>query len=378
MTRTGACSGLRVLDLTQLLPGAVATLFLADLGADVLKVERPGEGDYMRWVPPVTGGMGAMFAAANRNKRSMTLNLKTVAGREVLHRLAADADVVIEGFRPGVVDRLGAGFDELSALNPRLVYCSLSGYGQTGPYARRPGHDLNYLAAAGVTALTGAAGADPALVGPQLADVWGGGMTAAAAVLVALLERAGTGRGRYLDVSMLDGSTLGLVNHLPYWLGAGVAYERGALPLNGGHANYGIYRAKDGYVTIADYEEKFWRRTCAVLGHPELAGAHQTKEAEDTLRAVFATKTRAEWEELLGPEDSCFMPVLTPEEAAESEHFADRGLIVEVGGGRQLATPVTRFGDGAHTPAPALGAHTDAVLTGLGLDPGELRAEGAV
>ncbi|TDC58558.1 CoA transferase [Actinomadura sp. KC345] len=378
MTRTGACAGLRVLDLTQLLPGAVTTLILADLGADVLKVERPGEGDYMRWVPPVAGEMGAMFAAANRNKRSMTLDLKTPAGQDVLRRLAADADVLIEGFRPGVADRLGAGFNELSALNPRLVYCSLSGYGQTGPYARRPGHDLNYLAAAGITALTGAAGEAPALVGPQIADVWGGGITAAVAVLVGLLERGSTGRGRFLDVSMLDGSTLGLVNHLSAWLGAGVAYEPGGLPLNGGHANYGIYRAKDGYVTIADYEEKFWRRTCAVIGRPGLVDSHQTREAEETLREVFATKTRAEWEELLGAEDSCFMPVLTPEEAADSDHFAARGLTIQVGAGRQLATPVTRFGDGAHTPAPALGAHTDEVLTGLGLDPAVLRAEGAV
>ena len=378
MTRTGACAGLRVIDLTQLLPGAVTTLFLADLGADVIKVERPGAGDPMRAVPPMAGEMSAMFAAVNRNKRSVTLDLKTAAGKDVLHRLVADADVFIEGFRPGVAARLGAGYDELSALNPRLVYCSLSGYGQTGPYAHRPGHDLNYLAAAGVTAMTGPPGEGPTLLGPQIADVWGGGMTAAVAVLIALLERVSTGRGRYLDVAMLDGSTLGLINHLSAWFGAGVAYERGAQPLNGGQANYGIYPAKDGYVTVADFEEKFWRRTCAAIGRPDLADAHGTAEAADALREVFATRTRAEWEEALSGEDSCFMPVLTPEEAAESAHFAARDLVVDVDGERQLATPVTHLGAGGHEPAPALGAHTDEVLAELGFDPAALRTEGVV
>jgi alpha-methylacyl-CoA racemase len=262
------------------------------------------------------------------------------------------------------------------------VYCSISGYGQTGPYAHRPGHDLNYLAAAGVTALTGAADEPPTLVGPQLADVWGGGVTAVVAVLVALLERSATGRGRYLDVSMTDGSALGLVNHLPAWLAGGVGYARGALPLNGGYANYGVYRAKDGYVTLADYEEKFWRRTCELLDRPDLVPLHGTPQAAAALDEVFATRTRAEWEDLFAGEDSCFMPVRTPEEAADSALFADRGLIVEVpadgGTERQLATPVTGLGTGAHRPAPGLGAHTDEVLTDLGLDPAALRAAGVV
>jgi alpha-methylacyl-CoA racemase len=379
MTRTGACDGVRVLDLTRLLPGAVCTLFLADLGADVLKVEDTGDGDYMRWVPPMTGEYGAMFSATNRNKRAMTLNLKTEQGQEILHRLAAETDVFVEGFRPGVAARLGAGYDQLSAANPRLVYCSLSGYGQTGPYARRPGHDLNYLAAAGVTALSGAADEPPGLVGAQVADVWGGGMTAAVAVLAAVLERTRTGLGRYLDVSMLDGSVLGLVNHLPAWLAGATAYQRGALPLNGGHANYGVYRAKDGYVTIADYELKFWRRTCELLGRPDLIDLHATPAAADALTEVLATRTRAEWEDLFAGEDCCFMPVLTPEEAAESTHFAERGLVIDLPHGeRQLATPVTHLGAGDHTRAPGLGEHTDEVLRTLGLDPAALREAGVV
>jgi crotonobetainyl-CoA:carnitine CoA-transferase CaiB-like acyl-CoA transferase len=382
MTRSGPVSGVRVLDLTRLLPGAVTTLFLADLGADVLKVEGPGEGDYMRWVEPMVGEYGAMFAANNRNKRSMTLNLKTERGQEILHRLAADSDVVVESFRPGVADRLGAGYRELSADNPGLVYCSLSGYGQTGPYARRPGHDLNYLAAAGIAALTGAADEPPAVVGPQIADVWGGGVTAAVAILVALLHRHRTGQGRYLDVSMMDGTLFGLVNHLPAWLGGGQAYRRGEQGLNGGHANYGVYRAKDGYVTVADYELKFWTRTCELLGRPDLAATHATPAAKAELDAVFATRTRAEWEDLFAGEDCCFMPVLTPEEVAESAHVAERGLLVDVPHGkgtqRQLATPVTHLGDGDHTAAPGLGEHTDAVLTQLGLDPAALREAGVV
>ncbi len=386
MSRSGPLTGVKVLDLTRLLPGALCSVVFADLGADVLKVEEPGAGDYMRWIAPYSGApadYGAMFSASNRNKRSMTLDLKDARGQDVLHRLVRDADVLLEGFRPGVADRLGAGYDELSAINPRLVYCSVSGYGQDGPYASRPGHDLNYLAASGILHLTCDDNGAPVLSGPQIADVWGGGLTGALAVVLALFERTTTERGRRLDISMLDGSTAGLVNHLPEWLVGGQPYRPGEMPMTGRHPFYGVYPASDGFVTIADYEEKFWRNTCEIIGRPDLADDHQASGARATevraeLAAVFATRSRKEWAEEFAGKDSCFMPVLSPEEAAESEHFQVRELLVDVALGegreRQLATPLTRFGDGSHSPAPSMGADTDDVLSEIGFTADDIAA----
>jgi alpha-methylacyl-CoA racemase len=380
MTRTGPLDGVRVLDVSRLLPGGACTLVLADLGADVIKVEEPGRGDYMRWIPPYPDEYGAMFSAANRNKRSLTLDLKQDDGRAVLQRLAAGCDVLVEGFRPGVAARLGAGYDELSADNPGLVYCSISGYGQSGPYTRRPGHDLNYLAASGLLSMT-APGGTPAAPGPQVADVWGGGVSAALAVLAALVGRAATGRGRYLDVSMLDGTTFGLANHAPDWLVGGEEFQPGGHQLSGAVASYAVYAVQDGHVTVADYEDKFWRRTCELLGRPDLV-EHHNDQGDDArwlreqLAAEFSRRTRAEWEELFAAEDTCFMPVLTVREALESSHVAQRGMVVEVprgsGAERQLATPWTHLGDGDHRRAPRLGEHTNEVLTDLGLGDAEV------
>ncbi|WP_028653525.1 CaiB/BaiF CoA transferase family protein [Nocardioides halotolerans] len=381
MTRSGPLSGVRVLDLSRLLPGGACTLVLADLGADVVKVEEPGHGDYMRWIPPYSDEFGAMFSGSNRNKRSVTLDLKHPDGPDVLRRLAAGVDVVVESFRPGVADRIGAGYDELSRDNPKLVYCSVSGYGQTGPYVRRPGHDLNYLAASGLLSMTAPGGA-PAALGPQVADVWGGGVTAAVAVLAALVGRVGTGCGRYLDVSMLDGSTFGLANHAPEWLVGRTAFEPGRQLLSGGVGSYGVYAARDGHVTVGDYEEKFWARTCELLGRPDLVEHHVDRdEGADWLReqlaGEFAKRTRAEWEELFAGEDTCFMPVLTVEEALDSEHFAERELVVEVPMDgdrteRQLSTPWTHLGAGDHRRAPRIGEHTTEVLAEIGLSPDEV------
>src|SRR5947208_12415021 len=206
-------AGTRILDLTRLLPGGYCTLLLADLGADVVKVEEPGRGDYIRWTPPLVEGQSAGHRALNRGKRSITLNLKSADGVALLHRLAERADVLVESFRPGVMDRLGAGFSSLREANPRLVYCAITGYGQEGPYRDRVGHDINYIGQGGVLGITGTAGGPPVVPGVQIGDLGGGGMAAALGILAALVERGGTGRGRFVDTAMLDGVVSWLTIH---------------------------------------------------------------------------------------------------------------------------------------------------------------------
>jgi alpha-methylacyl-CoA racemase len=380
MSRSGPFSGLKVVELSRLLPGAYATLLFADLGADVVKVEQPGQGDYMRRVEPITGpDYGALFSATERNKRSITVDLKHDDGRAVVLDLIADADVVVEGFRPGVADRLGIGYEAASERNPRVVYCAISGYGQSGPLADRPGHDLNYLAVAGVLDMTGDPDGAPAMPGPQLADVWGGGLTPAFAVLAALWERERTGRGRYLDIAMYDGTAAVTINHAAAWLAGGMRFDRGRMLLSGGVPNYGVWEAADGWVTLGCTEEKFWRRACELLGEPELAAAfnangERAEAARARLRERFKERTREEWEALLGGPETCFAPVLSMEEALAGEHLAARGLLTDVEGERQLTTAVDRLGAGAHTRAPGLGEHTAEVLAELGRTPEQVRA----
>ncbi len=379
MSRSGPFSGVRVVELSRLLPGAYATLLLGDLGADVVKVEERGRGDYMRWVEPMTDepDTSAIFSACCRNKRSITLDLKTEHGRDLVRDLARSAQVVVEGFRPGVAARLGIGYDDLRAVNETIVYCSISGYGQNGPLADRPGHDLNYLAVAGVLDTTGDPDGAPAMPGAQLADVWGGGLTAAFAIAAALVG----GRGGYVDLGMYDGSAAVLTNHAAAWLAGGLRFERGRMLLSGGVPNYGVWKASDGWVTLACTEEKFWTRACELLGEPELAEAFgaQGEAAESArvrLQELFATRTRDEWDALLGGPETCFAPVLTLEEALESPHMQARGLVAEVqtdhGVERQLTTAVDGLGSGDHVRAPRIGEHTDAILAELGRSSSEI------
>jgi crotonobetainyl-CoA:carnitine CoA-transferase CaiB-like acyl-CoA transferase len=381
VTRTGPFTGLRVVELSRLLPGAYATLLLADLGADVVKLEEPGRGDYMRWIAPMSDeDFGTLFSATGRNKRSVTADLKSPEGVAFALDLVAAADVVVEGFRPGVADRLGIGYAAARARNRGIVYCSISGYGATGPLADRPGHDLNYLASAGVLDMTLGPEGRPALPGMQMADVWGGGLAPAFAILATLWERQRTGEGRHLDTGMYDGSSAALVNYVTAWTRGGERFERGAMLLSGGVPNYDVYPAKDGWVSVACTEEKFWRRFCELIDEPDLASAHDTTGAEaDAVRARIAERlrerTRAEWDALLGGPETCFAPVLTIDEAIEDEHFLARGLICEVDvdgvAERQLATPSASLGSGEHTRAPRLGEHDDEVRA-------ELRAAAAV
>jgi alpha-methylacyl-CoA racemase len=381
--------GLRVLDLSRLLPGPFATMVLADLGADVVKVEEPGGGDWLRGMPPLAGGDSGAFHALNRNKRSVTIDLRKPEGAAAFLRLARRADAVVESFRPGVLDRLGVGWEALHRENPRLVLCSISGYGQDGPYAQRAGHDLDYCAIAGVLGANGAP-ERPAPIGVQIADVAGGAWPAAAGVLAALLGRDRTGQAAHVDVSMTEGALAMLALPLGMAFSRGTPIARGRELLDGGAACYDVYRTKDGrFVAL---EPKFFGAFCAAVGRPELAERQLEDDGRgprSELEAIFAARTRDEWTDFAGRHDVCLAPVLEGDEPRRDPQLAARGAFVDVRlprSGRVMAavgTPI-RLRGVARPPArpgPDAGADTDAVLLEAGFSPEEistLRRAGAV
>jgi crotonobetainyl-CoA:carnitine CoA-transferase CaiB-like acyl-CoA transferase len=387
-----ALDGLKVLDLTRLLPGGFCTLLLADFGADVIKVEDTGTGDYVRWAPPHYDGAdpsagGALFLALNRGKRSVRIDLKSEAGRAVLLRLAAGADVLVESFRPGVLDRLGVGWERLRALNPRLVYCAISGYGQDGPYRDRAGHDMDYLALGGLLGLTGAGADEPPIqAAGQIADLGGGALMAAFGILAALRERDRSGEGQLVDVSMTDGALSWLAMVAARYFAEGTAPRRGGLELAGGLLCYRPYRCADGWVALGALEPKFFAAWCAGVGRPDLAerqfeavGSPVHLEVEQ----IFATRTRAEWAAFNDEHDCCLEPVLGLDEALDSELVRAREMVVGLAQPgvaepvRLLGVPVKLSrtpGDPARAPGPVLGEHTAAVLAEAGYAPGEIEA----
>ncbi|GEJ59266.1 CaiB/BaiF CoA transferase family protein [Anaeromyxobacter diazotrophicus] len=384
-------AGVRVLDLSRLLPGPYATLVLADLGAEVVKLEDPRGGDYLRHLPPLAGEASGAFQVLNRNKRSLALDLKARGGAAALLRLAGAFDVLVESFRPGVLERLGAGHAALRAANPRLVVCAITGYGQEGPYRELAGHDLNYAAIAGALALNGPPEA-PLPFGVPPADVAGGAWVAVAGILAALHRRTATGEGGLLDVAMTDG-VLGMMA-LPLGMAwaRGAPLRRGAELLDGGAACYRTYRTRDGrFVALGALEPHFFARFCAAAGRPELAERQLDgcgRGPVEELTALFASRTREEWTRLGREQDVCLTPVLEGDEPRADPQLRARGAFGEVArsGGEGaipvLASPVRL--DGARAPfrpAPGLGADTDRVLAEAGFTPGEiaeLRAGGAV
>jgi alpha-methylacyl-CoA racemase len=379
-------AGLRVLDLTRLLPGGFATMLFADLGADVLKIEEPGKGDYIRWMEPFKGGMSAGHLALNRGKRSMTLNLKTEAGCEVLLRLVKDADVLIESFRPGVMDRLGVGYERLSGGNPGLVYCAITGYGQDGPYAQRAGHDMNYLGFGGVLDIMGPRDGGPAVAGVQIADVGGGGLMAAVGILAALRERDATGNGRFVDISMLDGAVSWLGFHAAGFFMDGVVPVRGQMRLSGRLACYRTYACSDGkYVTVGALEPQFWAALCKALGVPEFIERHTAPPDEqdamgERIQEILSTRTRAEWVTELADLDACFGPVNDMREAFADPQVVARGMRTEVptseGPAAVVNNPIRFVGEEQTElgPAPGFGEHTDEVLKAAGFDDDQINA----
>jgi alpha-methylacyl-CoA racemase len=383
---TASLEGVRVLDLTRLLPGPFASLVLADLGASVDKVEDLGGGDYMRLAPPLVGDTSGTFLALNRDKRSACLDLKKDSARTALLRMVERYDVLFEQFRPGVMTRLGLGHDVLLARNPRLVVCALTGYGQDGPLAARAGHDINYLARAGVLGVQGPADGPPQVPGFQLAD-FSGGLWSVIGILSALHERARTGAGRVVDVSMLE-ACMGFAFASYGALFAGHTPKRGDEPLSGGLALYGTYATSDGrHVSLGALEPKFWKAFCDGAGietdvSAMFPGPHQPA-LKDRLRQLFASRTRAEWEALARKHDCCLEPVLEPAELRADEHLKARELFFEMDSpwGRigQLRTPLGARG-AKHTPPPRQGEHTEAILREAGIDDATIaamKAEGA-
>lgn len=380
-----ALQGLKILDLSRLLPGPYASLVLADLGAQVDKVEDPQGGDYLRQTPPQVGEHSAMFLTLNRNKRSLTLDLKSAEGAQALRRLVREYDVLIESFRPGVMEKLGLGYPVLAEENPRLVYCALSGYGQTGPDRLRAGHDIGYIARAGVLGYGGAADGEPALPGVQVADV-GGSLFAVVGILAALHERTRTGRGRMVDVSMTESATAFLHMHLGARLlqaEEGRPLRRGVETLNGGYPCYGVYRTKDRrYLAVGALEPKFFAGFCDAIGRPELvAYGYDTGEAGARAQAeiaeVLGGKPLAHWVEVFGGLDVCVEPVWEGDEVIADAQLRARGLFVQAEDpvlGREVThvrTPL-RMGDVPLRPAPGLGEHAREILQESGFTAEEI------
>ncbi|HKZ98430.1 MAG TPA: CaiB/BaiF CoA-transferase family protein [Thermoplasmata archaeon] len=374
----GPLDGLLVLDLTRLLPGSFATQLLTNLGADVIKIEEPVVGDYMRAVPPSVRGVSLPFLMVNRGKRSLAVDLKRPEGQEIFHRLAARADVLVEQFRPGVMARLGADHPSLAEINPRLVYCSFTGYGQTGPARDWPGHDITFEAHSGILGVTGGADGRPVVPGVPIADL-ASGFNAALAILAALRTRDRTGRGEFIDVSIFDTTVALMLLNIAHFLGAREEPSPGETILTGVFPFYNLYETEDGrWLAVGAVEGKFWRRLCELLSLPRLADVQfgdveARRRVTEAVAAAFRTKTGAEWERLLASEDLPVALVRRVSEVVEDPHVAARGLLAaaDVPGGdgtRVVRHPAFHEISKISTPtrAPEKGEHSEQILAWLG------------
>jgi len=382
----GLLKGLKMLDLSRLLPGPYCSLLLADLGVEVLKIEDSEQGDYMRRMGPSLKKDSAYFLALNRNKKSMILNLKTKEGKEIFYKLIDTYDILLEGFRPGVMDRLGIGYQELKSKNPRVIFCSLSGYGQNGPYKERSGHDINYIGLGGILELTGPKDGDPTIPGTQIADIGGGGMMAAIAILAAIVHREKTGEGQYLDVAMHDGVISWLSIHAGRYFMDNELPKRGEMHLSGRFACYQVYPTKDGrHISLGALEPKFWKNFCQAIGREDLV-LKQFIEGEERvqiikeIRELFKTKTQKEWVEFFKNVDACLEPILSLGEVFQHPHVLHRKMVIEYehpveGKIRQVGNPIksSQFPFEIRTPSPAWGEHTTEVLKEIGYSEKEIK-----
>lgn len=375
----GPLTSLKVLDFTTLLPGPFATMFLADLGAEVLRIEAPGRPDIVRMQPPFIGSstISASHATLNRSKRSLCLNLKHPEGVKIVKKLVKAYDIVVEQFRPGVMDRLGVGYESLRAENPGLIYCAITGYRQNGPMAQRAGHDMNYLALSGQMSFSGTKAHGPHPQGTQIADIGGGSFCALVGILAAVIHRQVTGEGQMVDISMTDGA-------IAWNAAAGAEYLAGAelptyesLLLNGG-SQYHYYRtADDRFLSVSSLEPQFWRGFCEAIGRADLierltSPGEAMKPVQEEIAKVIGSRTLAQWEGVFGQVDVCVEPVLTLGETFNHPQVKAREMVVDVPGTagtvRQIANPI-KFSE---TPPAYLfhgveaGFHTRAILMELG------------
>lgn len=366
--------GIRILDLSRLLPGPYCSMLLADMGAEVIKIEDPVLGDYFRDWEPKKDGNSVYFIGVNRNKKSITLDLKNEKQREKFYKLVTKCDVVIESFRPGVTSKLGIDFDTLKKFNEQLIYCSITGYGQNTSLKNRAGHDMNYLALSGVLGLCGTREKVPPMLGIQIADMCGA-IFGVIGILQALLRREKIKEAQYIDVAMMDGLYSFLSMFAYKYFYDKIIPEAGSTLFNGGFACYNIFETKDNrYFTVAAIEDKFWNRFCEVLGKEDWKGKNVDKKAQDEiieeLTNIFKSKTFSEWIDIFSKEDICVEPILNFKEAFDSDFVKERGLLFEIDNFTHIKSP-NIFNPQLKilkTPPPEKGEHTEEVFKSFGID----------
>lgn len=375
----GALTGIRVLDLTRLLPGPYCSMMLADFGAEVIKIEEPLQGDYARSFTPMQNGFGYWHLQLNRNKKSLAANLKTEEGREIFFKLLAKSDVVMESYRPGVLARLGIDYAEARKVNPKIVYCSLNGYGSKGPRVNEADHDINYVSLAGIVSMSGDKDGKPAIPGVLMADMNAASL-AAFSILAALRHAQVTGEGQEIEIALYNTALTLMPGAASLYFGEGFVAERGNNWLTGANANYNIYETKDGrYMAVGALEKKFWSNLCAALGRSELTdltdddGSHEMLRKE--LALEFSKKTLKEWTDLLAGKDTCTTPVLDFAEAMAAEQTLANEMVLEaedeeVGKYRQIGFPMKLSVTPAELfrRAPRLGEHNQEILRECGFD----------
>ncbi|MSP11665.1 MAG: CoA transferase [Chloroflexi bacterium] len=372
-------AGIRVLDLSRLLPGPYCTMLLADMGAEVIKVETPRIGDYARLSPDNMGGNG-MFKILNRNKKSIALNYRNPRGRALFLQLAQNADIIVESFRPGAVSRWGIDYEAVQSVNPAIIYCSLSGYGQNGPLHSRAGHDLNYIALGGLLALNGSLGGPPIMPGVQIADL-AGAMLAAVAILGALVGRGSRQEGTYLDVAMLDAviSWVAPVAGGLFFTNGRRNPARGQMPLSGSLPCYNVYQtADDRFLSVGALEPDFWATFCRTVVREDLIPRQFDTSAISEVRILMQSRSCESWLGLFREVDACVEPVNTFDEMLRHPQVQARGLAdspeIDVRNLRQTGSPFPLTKRAQTTPAPALGEHTWEILESAGWDRGEIQA----
>lgn len=390
---SAALEGTRILDLSRHLPGPMATMFLADMGAEVIKLEDTTSGDPLRAFPPLVDGTSALFLALNRSKHSVAIDMKSTSGRKLTLELAASCDVVLEGFRPGVMKKLGLGFEELKAVRQDIILCSITGYGQNGPDRDTPGHDINYCARAGILARSGSAELPPQVCGAQVADVAGGTWPAVSAIIAALFQRLRTGKGQWIDIALADGALSTMALSLAPVLSGQALVPKGQGPLDGGLPCYGVYKTMDGkHLAVGALEDQFFDALCKAMDLPQLqdhgmAGGQLGQKIREQLQGRFAELSRDQWMEKLEGIKCCVEPVLDLDEVPSQAQFLARQMFIPTGEGHdlrvQMACPVKLAGTASISMArsPGLGEHTSEILQGMGLDQGtieKLAAEGII